>query len=38
MLLRHQEDIEIRPNRAAHVGREKINRVKRKWLETLACD
>jgi hypothetical protein len=36
MLLGDQEDIEKRSDRAAHVGREEIDRVKREWVETLA--
>jgi hypothetical protein len=36
MLLGDQEDIEIRPHRAAHVGREEIDRVERERGETLA--
>jgi hypothetical protein len=36
MLLGDQEDIEIRPHRAAHVGHEEIDRVERERGETLA--
>ena len=35
MLLGDQEDIEIRPDRAADVGREEIHRIKREWGEPL---
>jgi hypothetical protein len=35
MLLGNQEDIEIRANRAAHVGREEIDRIERERIEAL---
>jgi len=35
MLLGNQEDIEIRANRAAYVGREEIDRIERERIEAL---
>jgi hypothetical protein len=36
MLLGDQEDIEKRPDRASHIGREEIDRVERERIETPA--
>jgi hypothetical protein len=36
MLLGDQEDIEIRPDRAAYVGEQEIDGVERERVETLA--
>ena len=38
MLLGDQKDIEKRPDRAAHVGCQEIDRVERERVETLALD
>ena len=36
VLLGHQEDIEKRPQCAAYVGQQEVNRVEREWDEMLA--
>jgi hypothetical protein len=36
MLLCDEKDIEIRPDRAAHIGRQEIDRIEREWVETFA--
>ncbi len=37
VLLRHQEHVEVRPERAAHVGQQEVQRVKRDRIEMRAA-